>query len=149
MIEYVFRLGSAVTAGALTFSGQRYSPSASPSISSQVRRGTNISLALSEEMLYLYLCDPDTRDIKPGKSFLNLYLDKVAVHYTYATMALLWFMGAGTEIVAILTRIHMASPTMAEKSSKIDLIVAKIKHKKVLVLLASRSAKYDLGSGRG
>ena len=60
-------------------------------------------------------------------------------------MALLQFMSAGIDKVAIPTTIHTDHLTMAEKGAKIDLAAAKIKHKEVFEFLASASAKYNIG----
>ncbi|OBT73691.1 hypothetical protein VF21_06217 [Pseudogymnoascus sp. 05NY08] len=60
-------------------------------------------------------------------------------------MALLQFMSAGIDKVAIPTTIHTDHLTMAEKGARIDLAAAKIKHKEVFEFLASASAKYGIG----
>ncbi|KAH8592212.1 hypothetical protein B0O99DRAFT_654080 [Bisporella sp. PMI_857] len=111
----------------------------------RIRRRIQRPLTLSEKMLYSHLCEPDTQDIEPGKSFLKLYPDRVAIHDANATMALLQFMSAGIDRVAIPTTIHTDHLTMAEKGAKIDLAAAKIKHAEVFNFLASASAKYNIG----
>lgn len=111
----------------------------------QVRRRINRPLTLSEKILYSHLCDPLNQEIDPGKSFLKLYPDRVAVHDANATMALLQFMSAGINKVAIPTTIHTDHLTMAEKGAEEDLAAAKIKHKEVFEFLGSASAKYGIG----
>ncbi|KFY63801.1 hypothetical protein V496_03685 [Pseudogymnoascus sp. VKM F-4515 (FW-2607)] len=111
----------------------------------RIRRRIDRPLTLSEKILYSHLCDPDTQDIEPGKSFLKLYPDRVAIHDANATMALLQFMSAGIDRVVIPTTIHTDHLTMAEKGAKTDLAAAKIKHKEVFEFLASASAKYNIG----
>jgi len=111
----------------------------------RIRRRINRPLTLSEKILYSHLCEPDTQEIVPGKSFLKLFPDRVAIHDANATMALLQFMSAGIDKVAIPTTIHTDHLTMAEKGAKADLAAAKIKHKEVFAFLASASAKYDIG----
>lgn len=76
---------------------------------------------------------------------MKLYPDRVAIHDANATMALLQFMSAGIDKVAIPTTIHTDHLTMAEKGAKIDLAAAKVKHKEVFEFLASASAKYNIG----
>lgn len=81
----------------------------------------------------------------PGSSFLKLKPDRVAIHDANATMALLQFMSAGIEKVALPTTIHTDHLTMAEKGAEEDLRVAKIKHREVFEFLASASARYNIG----
>jgi aconitate hydratase len=102
-------------------------------------------LTLSEKILYSHICDPISQDIEPGKSFLKLYPDRVAIHDANATMALLQFMSAGIDKVALPTTIHTDHLTMAKKGAKEDLAAAKIKHREVFEFLASASAKYNIG----
>jgi aconitate hydratase len=111
----------------------------------QVRRRLNRPLTLSEKILYSHLCDPLNQDIEPGKSFLNLTPDRVAIHDANASMALLQFMSAGVDKTALPTTIHTDHLTMAEKGAKEDLAAAKIKHKEVFEFLASASARYNIG----
>jgi aconitate hydratase len=96
-------------------------------------------------VLYSHLCDVESQDISPGKSFLKLYPDRVAIHDANATMAMLQFISAGIEKVAVPTTIHCDHLTMAEKGASLDLAAAKIKHEEVFSFLESASARYGLG----
>lgn len=111
----------------------------------RIRRRIDRPLTLSEKILYSHLSEPDNQEIEPGKSFLKLYPDRVAIHDANATMALLQFISAGIDKVAIPTTIHTDHLTMAEKGAEIDLAAAKINHKEVFEFLASASAKYNIG----
>ncbi|CZR52004.1 related to mitochondrial aconitate hydratase [Phialocephala subalpina] len=111
----------------------------------QVRRRIARPLTLSEKMLYSHLCDPVSQVISPGKSFLKLYPDRVAIHDANATMTLLRFMSAGIEKVALPTTIHTDHLTMAEKGAEQDLAAAKKIHREVFEFLASASARYGIG----
>ncbi|KAH9210364.1 aconitase/homoaconitase, partial [Leptodontidium sp. 2 PMI_412] len=111
----------------------------------QVRRKLNRPLTLSEKILYSHLCDPLNQDIEPGKSFLNLTPDRVAIHDANASMALLQFINAGFDRTALPTTIHTDHLTMAEKGASEDLAAAKIRHEEVFEFLASASARYNIG----
>jgi len=60
-------------------------------------------------------------------------------------MALLQFMSAGIDAVALPTTIHTDHLTMAQHGAQIDLDAAKIKHREVFEFLASASARYNIG----
>ncbi|KIM92802.1 hypothetical protein OIDMADRAFT_62197 [Oidiodendron maius Zn] len=110
-----------------------------------VRRKINRPLTLSEKILYSHLCDVESQDISPGKSFLKLRPDRVACHDANATMAMLQFMSAGIDRVALPTTIHCDHLTMAEKGASPDLAAARVKHREVFQFLESVAARYGIG----
>lgn len=111
----------------------------------QLRKRFNRPLTVSEKVLYSHLCDIDGQEISPGRSFLKLQPDRVAIHDANATMALLQFISAGIDRVAIPTTIHCDHLTMAEKGAVIDLAAAKIQHQEVFSFLESAAARYGIG----
>ncbi len=60
-------------------------------------------------------------------------------------MAMLQFISAGLDQVALPTTIHCDHLTMAERGADADLAAAKIKHQEVFEFLSSVSAKYNIG----
>ena len=71
-----------------------------------VRHRLNRPLTLGEKILYGHLDDPDNQELEPGTSYLQLRPDRVAMQDATAQMALLQFMLAGREQVAIPTTVH-------------------------------------------
>ena len=70
------------------------------------KRLYNRPLTLTEKTLYTHLRDPLEQDLERGKSFLLLDPDRAACHDATATMAMLQFISAGLERVALPTSIH-------------------------------------------
>ena len=60
-------------------------------------------------------------------------------------MAMLQFMSAGIDRVALPTTIHCDHLTMAEKGASPDLAAARIKHREVFQFLESVAARYGIG----
>jgi aconitate hydratase len=110
-----------------------------------VRRKINRPLTLAEKILYSHLWDVESQDISPGKSFLKLRPDRVAIHDANATMAILQFISADIERVVVPTTIHCDHLTMARKGASVDLASAKIKHQEVFNFLESAAARYGIG----
>jgi aconitate hydratase len=59
-------------------------------------------------------------------------------------MAMLHFISAGIDKVAIPTTIHCDHLTMAEKGFDVDLAAARVKHPEVFEFLESTGARYGI-----
>lgn len=86
-----------------------------------LRHRLNRPLTLTEKTLYTHLRKPLEQPLERGKSFLLLDPDRVACHDATATMAMLQFISAGLERVALPTSIHCDHSIVAEKGAEGDL----------------------------
>lgn len=110
-----------------------------------VRKRIDRPLSLSQKILYSHLCEPETQDVQPLKSFLKLYPDRAACHDATATMALLQFISAGLPKTAIPTTIHSDHLIVAEHGDVRDLENAKQQHREVYDFLSTASKRYGIG----
>ena len=66
-------------------------------------------LTLAEKILYAHLYDAaDVKDYKRGDDYVNFRPDRVAMQDATAQMALLQFMNAGKEKVAVPSTVHLS-----------------------------------------
>ena len=103
-------------------------------------------LTLSEKILYSHLSSnildsPYTR----GKSYVEFSPDRVAMQDATAQMALLQFMMAGKDKVAVPTTVHCDHLIQAKESSNRDLAQAMDANGEVYDFLESASDKYGIG----
>src|SRR6476469_8470194 len=78
-------------------------------------------LTLAEKVLYGHLDDPSTQDLTRGKSFLRLRVDRVIMQDATAQMAILQFMQAGRDQVAVPSTVHCDHLIQAYQGSTNDL----------------------------
>ncbi|KAL6073826.1 aconitate hydratase [Balamuthia mandrillaris] len=109
-----------------------------------VRKNLNRPMTLAEKILYAHLDDP-AQEIKPGKSYLKLRPDRVAMQDATAQMAVLQFMSSGIPKTAVPTTIHCDHLIEAHAGGKEDLKNAVTTNKEVYDFLASASQKYGIG----
>ncbi|CAK1366828.1 putative aconitate hydratase, mitochondrial [Cercospora beticola] len=110
-----------------------------------VLRRIQRSLTLSEKIMFTHLCEPESQDIRPGKSFLKLRPDRAACHDATATMALLQFISAGLPKTAVPTTVHSDHLIVTEHGGNIDLENARQQHSEVYNFLSLACKKYDIG----
>lgn len=110
----------------------------------QVRKNLRRPLTLAEKILYGHLDNPN-QEIVPGKSYLKLRPDRVAMQDATAQMAVLQFMSSGLPKTAVPTTIHCDHLIEAHVGGEKDLKVAKDVNKEVYDFLASSSDKYGIG----
>ncbi|KIY69429.1 aconitate hydratase [Cylindrobasidium torrendii FP15055 ss-10] len=110
-----------------------------------VRERLGRPLTLSEKIVYGHLDDPHGQDIERGVSYLKLRPDRVACQDATAQMALLQFMSAGIDTVAVPTTVHCDHLIQAQLSGVPDLVRAKDINKEVYDFLATATAKYGIG----
>jgi aconitate hydratase A / 2-methylisocitrate dehydratase len=103
-------------------------------------------LTLTEKILYAHLYNqlPES-DYKRGVSYVDFHPDRVAMQDATAQMALLQFMQAGKDKVAVPSTVHCDHLIQAKTGAKTDLAVAFDTNKEVYDFLESVSNKYGIG----
>lgn len=103
-------------------------------------------LTLSEKILYTHLPEEKfEQDFVRGSSYVNFYPDRVAMQDATAQMALLQFMQAGKDKVAVPSTVHCDHLIQAKTGALKDLKTANDTNKEVYDFLASVSNKYGIG----
>jgi aconitate hydratase len=102
-------------------------------------------LTLTEKILVAHVDNFDTQVWERGKAMLNLRPDRVAMQDATAQMAMLQFMQAGKNKVAIPSTIHCDHLIRAEVGSQKDLLRAMEENREVYNFLASAAKKYGIG----
>lgn len=103
-------------------------------------------LTLAEKILYAHLWDgnPSTA-FERGKSYVDFAPDRVAMQDATAQMALLQFMQAGRDKVAVPSTVHCDHLIQARVGATTDLQEAVNKNNEVYNFLSSVSNKYGIG----
>ncbi|MFC1616882.1 aconitate hydratase [Candidatus Margulisiibacteriota bacterium] len=104
----------------------------------------NQPLTLTEKNLYAHLYGDKQQAFKRGKDYVNFLPDRVAMQDATAQMALLQFMQAGKNRVAIPASVHCDHLIHAECGAEKDLVHAKSENKEVYDFLGSVSKKYGI-----
>ena len=110
-----------------------------------VKRRLKRPLTFAEKVLLGHLDNPRKADLEPGKSYLYLRPDRVAMQDATAQMAILQFMQAGRPRVAVPTTVHCDHLIQAYAGAGPDMEKALESNKEVYEFLASASAKYGIG----
>ena len=103
-------------------------------------------LTLSEKILYSHLWDgkPEKAFVR-GKDYVDFAPDRIACQDATAQMALLQFMQAGKDKVAVPTTVHCDHLIQAKDGAATDLKHANETSKEVFDFLGSVSNKYGIG----
>ena len=109
------------------------------------RRRLATPLTLAEKILLSHLDDPETQELEPGESYLALRPDRLALPDSSAQMAVLQFMQAGRERVAIPTTVHCDHLIQARSEGKSDTSVALVENGEVYDFLQSAARKFGIG----
>ncbi|MCC6287257.1 MAG: aconitate hydratase [Chitinophagaceae bacterium] len=109
------------------------------------RKLTGTPLTLAEKILYAHLFEPATRPYERGKDYVDFAPDRVAMQDATAQMALLQFMTAGREKVAVPSTVHCDHLIQAKVGAAQDLATAVDVNKEVYDFLSSISNKYGIG----
>src|SRR3989441_1030728 len=112
----------------------------------RTRLGRGVSLA--EKILFNHLADADGQTLDRGRSYSELYPDRVAMQDATAQMALLQFITAGLAQVAVPTTVHCDHLIQARVGAAEDLAVAEDTNREVYDFLRTVSAKYGIGFWR-
>jgi len=112
----------------------------------QARKVVGRPLTLSEKILYAHLWHGEaTEAFERGKSYVDFAPDRVAMQDATAQMALLQFMQAGRNKVAVPSTVHCDHLIVAKENSAVDLKRAINESSEVYDFLASVSNKYGIG----
>ncbi len=110
-----------------------------------IRKRLARPLTLTEKILFGHLDDPARSSLEPGKSYLELRPDRVAMQDATAQMALLQFMLAGMDHTAVPTTVHCDHLIRARSGAVADVARATEENREVYEFLASCSARYRIG----
>ncbi|QQU04425.1 aconitate hydratase [Myroides odoratus] len=103
-------------------------------------------LTLTEKILYTHLWEGmPTQTFERGNDYVDFAPDRVACQDATAQMALLQFMHAGKEKVAVPTTVHCDHLIQAKVGAATDLKVAETQSSEVFNFLSSVSNKYGIG----
>ncbi len=103
-------------------------------------------LTLTEKILYTHLWEGvPSQTFERGKDYVDFAPDRVACQDATAQMALLQFMHAGKEKVAVPTTVHCDHLIQAKVGAATDLKVAETQSSEVFNFLSSVSNKYGIG----
>ncbi|MBT0811802.1 aconitate hydratase [Litoribacter ruber] len=110
------------------------------------RKAVGKPLTLTEKILYAHLSQGEASEaFERGASYVDFQPDRVAMQDATAQMALLQFMQAGRDQVAVPSTVHCDHLIQAEVGATADLDKAKDKNREVYDFLSSVSNKYGLG----
>ena len=103
-------------------------------------------LTFAEKVLYSHLSDGDpSQEFSRGESYVELSPDRVAMQDATAQMALLQFMMAGKDRVAVPSTVHCDHLIQAKTGANMDLAAAKDANGEVYSFLEAVSNKYGIG----
>ena len=110
------------------------------------RTTLNRPLSLTEKILYSHLHkDQPIKEFKRGEDYVNFAPDRVAMQDATAQMALLQFMNAGRNKVAVPSTVHCDHLIQAQVGAQKDLSTAWNQNSEVFDFLKSVSKKYGIG----
>lgn len=117
-----------------------------PSKIEAARKTLGKPLTLSEKILYSHLNDDSKiEDYQRGEDYVFFSPDRVAMQDATAQMALLQFMMAGKDKVAVPSTVHCDHLIQAKVGAEDDLVIANDKNAEVYDFLSSVSDKYGVG----
>ena len=110
------------------------------------RRFIGRPLTLTEKILYSHLSDESSNTVyKRGEDYVDFDPDRVTCQDATAQMALLQFMQAGKDKVAVPTTVHCDHLILAQSGAQKDLKNANKVSSEVFNFLESVSRKYGIG----
>ncbi|HLC24432.1 MAG TPA: aconitate hydratase [Nitrosopumilaceae archaeon] len=110
------------------------------------RKITNRPLSLSEKILIGHFEDiEDTKNIEPGKSYIYLRPDRVALQDVTGQTTILQFMQAGLKRTVLPTTVHCDHLIQARIEGDSDTKAAISENSEVYKFLESASRKYGIG----
>jgi aconitate hydratase len=112
---------------------------------SQFRKIVNRPLTLTEKILIGHLVEIDKNEPQPGKSYIFLRPDKVALQDVTGQMTILQVMQAGLKRTAVPTTVHCDHLIQARVEGESDTRAAIYENNEIYKFLESASRKYGLG----
>ncbi|MAV59387.1 MAG: aconitate hydratase [Candidatus Marinimicrobia bacterium] len=110
-----------------------------------VKKVLDRPLTLTDKILYSHLNSNVGKDFIKGQDYVNFNPDRVAMQDATAQMALLQFMMAGKDKVAVPSTVHADHLIQAKTDSKLDLKNALDINSEVYDFLSSVSNRYGIG----
>ncbi len=112
----------------------------------RIRKALHRPLTLAEKILYAHLYnESEVKDYKRGEDYVNFRPDRVAMQDATAQMALLQFMNARREQVAVPSTVHCDHLIQAYKGAKTDIATATKTNEEVYDFLRDVSSRYGIG----
>ncbi len=112
----------------------------------QARSVLQRPMTLAEKILYAHLFAPsEMKEYKRGEDYVNFRPDRVAMQDATAQMALLQFMNAGRETVAVPSTVHCDHLIQAHRGAEEDVDTARKTNKEVYDFLRDVSSRYGIG----
>ena len=102
-------------------------------------------LTLAEKILAAHVSDLASQELVRGRSYLTLQPDRVAMQDATAQMAILQFMQAQRDTVAVPTTVHCDHLIQARQGALPDMQTALEANREVYDFLRSSSARYGMG----
>src|SRR6187397_3410156 len=112
---------------------------------SEFRKIVNRPLTLSEKILIGHFAMMEKNEPQPGKSYVFLDPDRVALQDVTGQMTLLQFMQSGLTRVVVPTTVHCDHLIQARTGSESDTKLAIYENNEVYNFLESASKKYGIG----
>ena len=103
------------------------------------------ALTLAEKVLFAHMHDPEDGGLQRGTDYTDYEPDRVAMQDATAQMAVLQFMLAGKDEVAVPTTVHCDHLIQAYEGAETDLGVAHDANREVYDFLESASDRYGMG----
>ena len=103
------------------------------------------ALTLAEKILFTHMADPDDGGLRRGEDYTDYHPDRVAMQDATAQMAVLQFMLAGKDEVAVPTTVHCDHLIQAYEGAEKDLGIANEANREVYDFLRSASDRYGMG----
>ncbi|GME30857.1 Aconitate hydratase, mitochondrial [Neofusicoccum parvum] len=113
-----------------------------------VREKLKRPLTYSEKVLYGHLDNVEEADIRRGQSYLKLRPTRIACQDATAQMALIQFMSANLDAVAVPTTVHCDHLVVAKEGSEPDLVMANSTNLEVYNFLQQVCKMYGAGFWR-
>ena len=111
-----------------------------------VRAALKRPLTLAEKILYTHLYNvADLKNYERGEDYVNFSPDRVAMQDATAQMALLQFMNAGKEAVAVPSTVHCDHLIQAYRGAERDIETATQTNREVYDFLRDVSSRYGIG----
>lgn len=112
----------------------------------QVRAVLKRPLTLAEKILYVHLYDEkQLQCYRRGEDYVNFRPDRVAMQDATAQMALLQFINAGKQVVAVPSTVHCDHLIQAYKGAATDIATATESNREVYHFLRDVSSRFGIG----
>ena len=110
-----------------------------------VRRRLGKPLTLADKLLMSHLDDADGQEMEPGRSYLLLNPDRVALQDVLGQTVMLQFMQTRRTKTAVPTTVHCDHLIQARTEGGLDLLQSKEENSEVYDFLKTAAAKFGVG----